>query len=92
MPNISDFVKKLISIILIVAMLSACTGTTEYGSCVGLASQEKPSLEYTVSWWNLFVGVFLFSETVLIPVVTILFFVKCPTAKIQPVAPSPDSK
>jgi hypothetical protein len=75
--------RKLIAIVVMAAMLTSCVSSTEYGKCIGIADSEKPTLDYTISWWNLFWGGFVSLETVVIPVITVLFYAKCPSGKVS---------
>ena len=61
---------------------SACTSSTDYGQCIGVAEEANPSLEYGVSAKNVVLAV-IFSETVVVPAVVIFSEVKCPVGKKQ---------
>jgi len=73
---------KTIALLTLTALLlttTNCTRRNSYGECIGLQTQENPKLNYEVSWWNAFVGIF-FSETIVVPVIVIFDDIKCPYA------------
>ena len=72
--------KKLL-IVLVLMAVAGCRSETEFGQCVGLDSQEdNPELVYSFSTRNAVVAV-VFVETVVVPVVWILDYARCPVAK-----------
>jgi len=73
--------KTLILAALAALVLTGCTDSTKYGKCIGILDKENPGLQYSVSTWNLVVD-FLFSETVVVPVVGVLSEFKCPEGTI----------
>lgn len=66
--------KKLL---LLSLLLAGCTTQTPYGKCIGALDKEDPKLTYAISGWNAFLGV-IFSETIIVPAVVILYEIKCP--------------
>lgn len=72
--------KKFIAIALILLFLSGCTTRTSFGECIGITDNPKPNLVYKVSYWNLFMA-FIFSETIIVPVVVVFDSLKCPIGK-----------
>lgn len=58
-------------------MISGCTQSTSYGKCIGVADTESQNKEYAISWWNSFLGI-VFSETLIVPAVVVLWDIKCP--------------
>lgn len=72
--------KKILSMLLIAVALTGCTKRTEFGRCIGIGGEEKPHLEYEVSYWNIFMG-FIFSETIVVPIVVAADQLYCPVAK-----------
>lgn len=71
---------KMISILLLTIMLTACTSKTKFGDCIGIVDTEDQTLVYATSGWNIFWGV-VFSELVVPPIVVIASEFKCPVAK-----------
>jgi ABC-type uncharacterized transport system auxiliary subunit len=71
--------KKLLLIAALMATLTGCTSSTQYGECVGLADEDSadPKLKYDVSTKNVVLAV-VFSETIVVPAVVILGEYKCP--------------
>lgn len=69
--------KKIILIASLLALLTGCTRSTQYGQCIGIADDKKPGFVYAVSYWNVFLAV-IFSETLVVPVVVIAANLKCP--------------
>ena len=63
-------------------VLSGCTTNTNLGRCIGINDTPKPDLVYQVNYWNLFVA-FIFSETIIVPVVVVLDVLKCPVEKVK---------
>lgn len=72
--------KKIIAVLAIIVLLSACTSRTEYGECIGITDKEKPGLVYKVSAWNVALAI-LFFELILPPVFVLVDEFKCPVAK-----------
>lgn len=72
--------KKILSVMLMTLLLTACTTRTDYGKCIGIGGDEKPHLEYDISYWNIFMGV-VFSETIVVPIVVAADQLYCPVAK-----------
>ena len=69
--------KKLLTIATLI-FCSACTGSTEYGECVGLNNDDRdPALRYKVSVWNAAWSVIGF-ETVIAPVLWATDYAYCP--------------
>lgn len=75
--------KKILSVMLMAVLLAGCTKRTEFGRCIGIGGDEKPHLEYEVSYWNIFMG-FVFSETIVVPIVVAADQLYCPVAKKDP--------
>lgn len=73
---------KIISILLLTALLTGCTTSTQYGECKGLINQEEKEkdLKYTVDGMNIF-WAFIFSETLVVPLGVGAFWIWCPTGK-----------
>lgn len=69
---------KSVAAILIAASLSACTSSTEYGDCIGVAEDEDPTLSYSVDTGNIVLAV-IFSEMIFPPLIVLLSETKCPT-------------
>ena len=69
--------KTILAVVLLAASLSACTGKTQYGDCIGALQDKKPNLTYELSVWNIFMA-FVFSETVIVPVVVAANQHSCP--------------
>ncbi len=69
--------KLSVALLAIMLLTTACTSHTPYGECIGVQTQENPKLNYEISWWNAFVGIF-FSETIIVPVIVIFDDIKCP--------------
>jgi hypothetical protein len=72
--------KSLVLVLLMCVMLSSCTSHTQYGECVGLFDEHEINLRYGVSAWNVIMA-FIFSETVIVPVVVVLTELECPVGK-----------
>lgn len=76
----------LTAVILAAAMtLGACTTSNELGECKGLATEKEmnPDLRYEVKTMNV-VWAVIFSETLFWPVLTAMFWLKCPVERVQP--------
>lgn len=69
--------KKLISILLLTALLVSCESHNEYGACIGLIDKGKPDKEYELSALNTVFAI-VFVETVVVPVLVVAFETKCP--------------
>lgn len=52
---------KTFTILALCLALLGCTTRTEFGPCVGIADDKDPALQYKVSAWNAFLGIFFFS-------------------------------
>lgn len=65
---------------LIACALTACTGETEYGECVGFGKDRDPALKYEVSTRNV-VWTVIGSETAVVPIVWALEYVYCPMGR-----------
>jgi hypothetical protein len=74
--------RKFILVAALAVSLSACTGSTEHGPCIGFDDDEAPGQVYKISIWNGFLAAF-FSETLVVPVVWAFGYAKCP-AGAQP--------
>jgi len=75
--------KKMLCAAMIACFLfTSCTGSTQYGECIGIADTGKPDLEYKMSIWNALVAAFFF-ETIIVPVFWAVDYAKCPVAKIE---------
>ena len=72
--------KKLIIIMSVLFFLNGCTTSTSFGECIGINDTPNPNLVYKASYWNLFLA-FVFSETIIVPVVVVLNNIKCPVSK-----------
>jgi hypothetical protein len=71
---------KALAALLLVATLAACTSSTEYGKCIGIADDKDPKLHYKLSVWNAFLG-FIFVETIIVPVWVLADETFCPVGK-----------
>ena len=69
--------KTLAIAVLLVAALSGCSNTTEYGNCVGVDDERDPSLNYKLSAWNIAMGI-IFVETIIAPIVVAVDELYCP--------------
>jgi hypothetical protein len=69
--------KKILLAATMIAMLSGCTSSTQYGSCIGIADDKNPNLEYKLSAWNTFLAI-VFSETIVVPIVVLANETSCP--------------
>lgn len=69
--------KNFFLVILISVFLTGCTTSNDLGECIGVTDTPKPGLVYKVSYWNLFMA-FIFSETIIVPLVVIFDSIKCP--------------
>ena len=72
--------KKLLPIILAVAVLAGCTTRTEFGPCVGAGEDKNSALTYKLDVWNTFLGI-LFIETIVVPIVVVANELYCPVGK-----------
>jgi hypothetical protein len=76
--------KKILAIATLMAMLTGCTSSTQYGSCIGVADDKEPHLQYKLSVWNTFLAI-IFSETIVVPIVVLANETYCPVGvKAQP--------
>jgi len=66
--------------VVLLLLTSACTSSTEFGDCVGLAEDKDSSLVYEVDVGNV-VWAILLSETIVVPVIVILSETVCPTGR-----------
>jgi hypothetical protein len=73
-------VKNILLVAAFALALTSCTTQTPYGKCIGIDDDQEPTLRYKVSPWNAVVGV-VFSETVIVPVYTVLKDIQCPVGK-----------
>lgn len=71
--------KLFILFMLCLFSFSACTSSTEYGECIGAFDDGDPSLVYSTSAFNIFLGV-VFIETIIVPVIVLASETKCPVA------------
>jgi hypothetical protein len=69
--------KKLVVALLLVLMLSGCTTHNSKGDCIGLADEKVAGVKYDLSYWNLVLA-FVFSETIVVPVVVLAKDLECP--------------
>lgn len=74
--------KQLLVVLLLASLTAGCTSRTEFGDCIGLMEKEKPNLEYKLSAWNLFIGIF-FAELIIPPIIVIVDEVRCPVGRIS---------
>lgn len=72
-------VKKLLTLVFLLGMLSSCTERTKFGECVGMFEEEKrkPDLIYKADTGNLIVAV-IFWEMIFPPVFVALDQTYCP--------------
>lgn len=76
--------KRAIIALCAAALLAGCTTRTEYGPCIGVLETGDPSLRYNLSAWNLVLA-FIFSETIVVPVVVLIESTRCPVGqKVSP--------
>jgi hypothetical protein len=75
--------KKLAILAMMLVVLSGCTRSTDFGKCIGITDDKKPGLEYSVSYWNVFLG-FIFSWTAVVPVVVAVDSLRCPVGLDTP--------
>ncbi len=71
--------KKLIAVLALATMIG-CTTHTEFGPCIGAFDDKDEHTVYKPSTWNIVLG-FLFSETIIVPVVVVLDEVQCPIGR-----------
>lgn len=60
--------------------LTACTGETAYGECIGVVEDGRADTTYQLSGWNLAVSIILIG-TVIVPVLWATDYAKCPTSR-----------
>lgn len=73
--------KKLIAIIALLSLITACKGSTDYGPCKGLSeAYDDENVVYEISVRNTFWS-FIAVETVIAPVLWATSFARCPVAK-----------
>ena len=81
-----DKIIKLLCLVICITLLFcvSCTSQTEYGSCIGIADDRKPNLEYKLSIKNAVLGI-VFLETIIVPVWVLADETYCPVGvKEQP--------
>lgn len=71
---------KLTILVLVVAMLSACTTETEFGRCIGVADDKDPALVYKLSVLNTVLAS-IFVATIFVPVIVLVDETFCPVGK-----------
>ena len=54
-----------------------CSGSTEYGECIGVVEDGEPNLKYKVSIRNAFWSIIGF-ETIIAPILWATDYAKCP--------------
>lgn len=64
-------------LIMSLLLLASCSGTTQYGSCVGINDKQDSKLEYRVSIWNVAMGI-VFIEMLFPPIVVVANEFYCP--------------
>ena len=69
--------KKISVAMILILALSGCTSSNAGGRCVGVLDQKKPGVEYSLSVWNIFLGL-IFSETIIVPVYVVGKALECP--------------
>ena len=74
--------KKLTAIMLMSWSLWGCTSSTKFGTCIGAFDDKKPNLEYKVSKWNAFLGIFFFG-TIIVPIWVVTEETLCPVGEKQ---------
>jgi hypothetical protein len=81
--------KKIVAAICLAAglMMTGCTMSNEYGACKGFANEDEkdPNLHYSIKTTNV-VWAVIFSETLLWPILTASFWLKCPDYRLSPPA------
>ena len=70
---------KSVLVISLLVIISGCTSRTSLGECTGIQGPKNPKLIYEYSYWNILMG-FIFSETIIVPVVIVFDALKCPVA------------
>ena len=68
--------KKFLAVISLMAVCT-CSGSNQYGKCVGIMEKENPKLEYNINIWNTFWSAIGF-EWILPPVLWVTSYAKCP--------------
>lgn len=65
-------------------LVGGCKSETDYGPCVGMRTdvRKNPNLLYDFSIRNIVVG-FLFSESVIIPILVVTDYLECPIGRIS---------
>jgi len=74
--------KKIIASLLVIALLSGCTGSTSFGECRGLAEEKEAHLVYNPSWWNVFLALIFAPGGAIVPIVTVGWYLECPVGKV----------
>lgn len=72
--------KKLIAMLSLLTILSACSDHTVHGKCLGVLDTKDPAFEYSWSGNNVFWAV-VFSETLVVPLVVVFDQFTCPVAR-----------
>ena len=74
--------KRLLLILSMLFIFTACESSTKYGECVGLNDDKDPHLKYKYSVRNIVLSA-IFFETVFTPAVVLLTELECPVARIE---------
>jgi hypothetical protein len=72
---------RYILAIVLMLLVTSCTGHTRYGQCIGIDDVGDQNLIYRPSVWNILIGI-IFVETIIVPLVVILTEAECPVAKV----------
>ena len=72
--------KKILALVLVVALMSGCTSETQFGHCIGAFDDKEPNLKYKVEPINVVMGI-VFVETIFVPAVVLLSETHCPYGK-----------
>jgi hypothetical protein len=70
--------RKLFTVLVIGLLLSGCTSSTRYGSCIGVFDDRDPKLTYSTSGWNVGIAI-LFFGLIIPPAVVIANETLCPS-------------
>jgi hypothetical protein len=70
---------KLMKVAAVIALtlLAGCQSRTQYGECVGIGDDQKPTLEYRLSVRNTFLAV-VFFQTLFVPIIVLANETSCP--------------
>lgn len=49
--------KRLIAILLLISISASCIDRTQYGECIGAFDEGDPKLRYSISGWNVAMGI-----------------------------------